>query len=87
MKALLLLAVLLTGCTTVVPVTQRWPEPPGLQAMQSCPNLQKLQPQTQLSDVAKTVSANYSEYWQCATKLDAWIDWYKQQEIIYKGLK
>ena len=87
MKAILLSTVLLTGCTTVVPVTQRWPEPPGLQAMQNCPNLQKLQPQTQLSDVAKTVSANYTEYWQCATKLDAWIDWYKQQEIIYKGLK
>ena len=87
MKAFLLSAVLLTGCTTVVPVTQRWPEPPGLQAMQSCPNLQKLQTQTQLSDVAKTVSANYTEYWVCATKLDAWIDWYKQQEIIYKGLR
>ena len=88
MKSLLLsLVLLLNACTTVVPVTQRWPEPPGLQAMQSCPNLQKLQPNPKFSDVAKTVSSNYSEYWICAVKLDAWIDWYKQQEIIHQGLK
>ena len=87
MKMLLLATVLLTGCSTVVPVTQKFPEPPGLQAMQSCPDLQKLQEQPQLSDVAKTVNNNYSEYWICAVKLDAWINWYKQQEIIYKGLR
>jgi len=87
MKTLLLAMILLTGCTTVVPVTQHWPEPPGLQATQSCANLKPLNVNPQLSDVAKTVSDNYTEYWICATKLDAWIEWYKQQEIIYKGLK
>lgn len=84
---LLLTTVLLAGCTTVVPVTQKWPEPPGLQATKSCINLQKLDPQPQLSQIAKTVSDNYTEYYQCAVKLDAWIEWYKKQEIIHKGLK
>jgi hypothetical protein len=87
MKLLLLATLLLAGCTTVVPVTQKWPEPPGLQATLSCPNLQKLGTDPKLSEVAKTVSDNYSEYWICATKLDAWIEWYKKQEIIHKGLK
>ena len=87
MKSLLLSLILLTGCTTVVPVTQKWPEPPGLQSTQSCPDLKKLETNPKLSQVAKTVSDNYTEYWICATKLDAWIEWYKQQEIIHKGLK
>lgn len=88
MKLLLLPLVLaLSACTTVVPVTQRWPEPPGLQATKSCPDLRKLEADPKLSQVAKTVADNYTEYYQCAVKLDAWIEWYKQQEIIHKGLK
>lgn len=87
MKTLLLAAVLLTGCTTVVPVTQPWPEAPGLQATTGCANLQKLESNPELSQVAKTVAHNYSEYYQCATKLDAWISWYEQQKLIYQGLK
>lgn len=87
MKSLLLVTLLVTGCTTVVPVTQPWPEAPGLQATQSCSSLQKLGDNPQLSQVAKTVVNNYSEYYQCATKLQAWIEWYKQQKIIYQGLQ
>lgn len=87
MKYLLLSLVLLTGCSTVVPVTQSWPEAPGLQSQTACPQLQKLTDTAKLSDVAKTVTVNYSEYYTCAVKLDAWIDWYKKHEIIYKGLK
>lgn len=85
--ALLALTLTLSACTTVVPVTQKWPDPPGLQATKSCPALRKLEADPKLSQVAKTVSDNYTEYWVCATKLDAWIEWYKQQEIIHKGLK
>lgn len=87
MKALLLSLLLLTGCSTVVPVTQKFPEPPGLQSQTPCPQLKKLQDNPQLSDVAKTVTANYTEYYTCAVKLDAWIDWYNQQQTIFKELK
>lgn len=85
--SLIFAGLLLSGCTTVVPVTQKWPEPPGLQATKSCAKLQQLDPQPQLSDVAKTVTSNYDEYWNCAIKLDAWIEWYQKQELIHKGLK
>lgn len=87
MKTLLLTLALLTGCSTVVPVTQKFPEAPGMQAMTPCPELQKLQDKAQLTDVAKTVVANYTEYYTCAVKLDAWINWYTQQQIIFKELK
>ncbi len=84
---ILLLTLLLAGCSTVVPVTQKFPEAPGLQSTTSCPQLQQLQPQPQLSDVAKVIVVNYTEYYQCAVKLDAWIEWYQKQQIISKGLK
>jgi hypothetical protein len=88
MKTILLtLTMFLTGCTTVVPVTQKWPEPPGLQSMQPCAELKKLEPNAQLSDVAKTVAHNYTEYYTCLIKLEAWQEWYAKQEIIHKGLK
>ena len=88
MKTLLLsLTLLLTGCTTVVPVTQTWPEPPGLQSMQRCPQLKQLEANPKLSDVARTVTLNYSEYYSCLVKLEAWQEWYSKHEIIYKGLK
>lgn len=88
MKSLILvIALLLGGCTTVVPVTQKWPEPPGLQATKSCADLQKLDADPKLSDVAQVVSNNYTEYWNCRIKLDAWIEWYQKQELIHKGFK
>jgi len=84
---ILLLVLLLAGCTTVIPVTQKWPEAPGLQATTACPKLQQLPEQPQLSQVAKTLVANYTEYYQCAVKLDAWIEWYQKQQIIHQGLR
>lgn len=88
MKILLLsLAMLLGGCSTVVPVAQTWPEPPGLQSMQPCPELKQLEANPTLSTVAKTVASNYSEYYQCVIKLEAWQEWYAKQQIIHKDLK
>lgn len=86
MKSLLVLTLLLSGCSTV-PVTQTWPEPPGLQSMQPCDPLQKLSADAQLSDVAKTVVTNYTSYYTCVVKLEAWQEWYQKQQAIYKGLK
>ena len=87
MKILAILAALsLSACTTVVPVTAKFPEPPGLQAQKPCPQLQKLTDKPQLSDVAKTVTVNYTEYYTCAVKTDAWIEWYAKQKIIFEGL-
>jgi hypothetical protein len=87
MKALLLLAVLVSGCSTVVPVTQTWPEAPGQLSMEPCPQLQKLPNTPELSDVAKVIANNYTSYYECATKLETWQSWYQQQQIIFKGLR
>jgi hypothetical protein len=79
-----IIALLLTGCSTVVPVTARFPEPPAKGAMTACPNLQKLTDGARLSDVATTVTVNYATYYECAVKTDAWQEWYNIQKIIFE---
>lgn len=85
-KFLLVFLALLTGCTTSVPVRQKFPEAP--QAIQTtCPNLQKLKEQATLSDVSKTIVENYTLYHNCQILQKAWVDWYNQQKSIYKELE
>ena len=74
-----------SGCSTVVPVTAKFPEPPGRGAMTACPALQKLNSDAKLSDVANTVTVNYGTYYECAVKSDAWQEWYAIQKIIFEG--
>jgi hypothetical protein len=88
MKLLVIaLALVLTGCSTTVPVVAKFPAAPGTLVQEPCPDLKKLEANAKLSDVAKTVTFNYSEYYTCAVKLDAWQRWYREQKAIYEGLK
>jgi len=80
----LLIALVLSGCSTVVPVVAKFPDAPGKGAMTACPNLQKLNDGAKLSDVANTVTVNYSTYYECAVKTDAWQEWYNIQRIIFE---
>lgn len=83
--ALILTATLLTGCSTVVPVTARFPDPPGRNAQERCPQLQQLKADPALSDVARTITVNYSTYYECAVKADTWQEWYQVQKNIFEG--
>ena len=83
----IILAFLATGCSTVVPVTMKFPEAPGNIALTVCPQLQKLQKDAKLSDISKTVSVNYTTYYECAVKTDAWIEWYQKQKQIFENVK
>jgi hypothetical protein len=81
------LAFLATGCSTVAPVTMKFPEAPGNIALTACPQLQKLAEDAKLSDISKTVSVNYGTYYECAVKTDAWIEWYQKQKQIFEKVK
>lgn len=82
----LLFVVLLTGCSTTVPVVTKFPEVPK-HLLVKCPQLNKVNDDAKLSDIAKTITANYTEYYSCAVKSDAWIEWYSVQKNIFEGLK
>jgi hypothetical protein len=86
-KLIIILSVLsLVGCSTAIPITAKFPETPK-HIMQTCPQLEPLQDDAKLSDVAKTVTVNYTQYYSCAIKVDAWIEWYEVQKRIFEGIK
>jgi hypothetical protein len=83
----LLLVLLLSGCSTIVPVKAKFPEIPSELAIE-CPNLEKLPADTKkLSDIVSNVSQNYSTYYECQARKEAWIEWYKSQKQIFESIK
>lgn len=81
--ALLGLASLLTACSTAVPLTQSFPDVPVM-LMEKCPELKTIPGEkVTIIEFTKTVSENYTTYYQCAGRTDAWIDWYNQQKKIW----
>lgn len=82
----LILLTLLLGCSTAVPVTAKFPEVPE-RLMQRCPQLEKLENEAKLSDISKTITINYTTYYECAVKNDSWIEWYSIQKNIFESVK
>jgi hypothetical protein len=87
MKYLLLLSILLTGCSTVVPVTAKFPDAPA-ELFVDCEELEKVPADTkQLSVTSETVVRNYGRYHKCRAKVDAWQEWHKEQKKIFESVK
>jgi len=82
----IILAFLATGCSTTVPVTAKFPDVPE-SLLNKCPQLEKLKEDAKLSDVSKTVAINYTTYYECAVKNDAWVEWYQIQKHIFESVK
>ena len=51
-----------------------------------CPQLKTLNEEAKLSDIAKTITENYTTYYECAVRNDSWIEWYETQKIIFEKL-
>ena len=86
-EILTVLAFLITGCSTAVPVSQHFPDAPDM-LKEKCPELKTIQGEkVSIVDFTKTVSENYTTYYQCAGRTDAWIDWYNQQKKIWEDMK
>lgn len=81
----ILIALMLSGCTTVVPVTAKFPASPQ-SATSKCPALQVIKDDTKLSELTDTVTQNYTTYYECAVKVDTWIEWYNKQKEIFEGV-
>ena len=85
MKFLLLAGVmLLSACSTTVPVTAKFPSVPDI-LLEKCPQLKTIDGEkVSIIDYTKTVTINYTTYYDCAVKSDAWIEWYQTQKIIFE---
>ena len=83
----IVLAFLITACSTAVPLTQNFPDAPDM-LMEKCPPLKTIPGEkVSIVDFTKTVSENYTTYYQCAGRTEAWIDWYNQQKKIWDEVK
>ena len=86
MKYIVLILLLLTGCSTTVPVTQKFPQAPDV-LMQQCEQLKEVAKEASLVDLTKVVVENYTKHYQCSVLVQGWQEWYKTQQNIYKELK
>jgi hypothetical protein len=78
---------LITGCSTTVPVTARFPDAPVL-ILEKCPQLKTIEGESvSIIDFTKTVTLNYTTYYECAVKSDAWIEWYYAQKKIFEEVQ
>ena len=82
---LLIMLVWLVGCSTVVPVTAKFPDKP--KNVGSCPQLDTVPEDVKLSGLTSTVTKNYSTYYECAVKVDKWNEWYEIQKHIFEGVR
>lgn len=84
---LLCLVSLLAACSTAVPLTRDFPDAPDL-LMEKCPSLKTIEGErVSIVEFTKTVSENYTTYYQCANRTDSWIDWYQKQKKIWDETK
>lgn len=83
MRLLLIASVLLlTGCIAT-PVKHKLPEAPE-KLIKPCPKLKELpQDEDKLTEFLKTVTQNYTTYYECAVKHDGLVEWYQIQKKIH----
>ena len=88
MKYIILsLAVVLSACSTPVPVSQRFPDVPKA-LVERCDSLRKIEgDKVAITEMLKVVVQNYGMYYECAAKVDGWNDWYLEQKRIYESVK
>jgi hypothetical protein len=80
--------VALAGCSTAVPIVQKFPEPTSQELMQSCPALKEAQTNTEkLTDLMSVVADNYKEYHLCRDRVNDWISWYNKQKENFGTVK
>lgn len=88
MKYLILFfALLVSSCSTTVPVVAKFPSAPAV-LMEKCPTLKIIDHDTTVfSELTKTVTENYTTYYECSTKLESWVEWFNAQKKIFESIK
>lgn len=72
--------LLLSGCLATAP---KFPDIPE-ELKTACPELKEATKDTQeLSKLLDVVVVNYSTYYECRVKVDAWLEWHRSQKEIY----
>ena len=85
--SILSLLLVLAGCSTPVPVVPKFPVAPEV-LLKSCPTLKTIEGEkVSIIDFTKTVSENYTTYYECSVLHDGFIEWYNAQKRIFEEIK
>ena len=85
-KYLLLMFLFLSGCSTTVPVTAKFPSLPEELSI-LCPPLKQIPKEAKLSDITKTVTDNYQLYHLCSANNNALLEWITIQKKIFEEVQ
>jgi hypothetical protein len=88
MRKLIPLVLLLSACaTTPVPIERKFPPYPKALS-EKCEPLKPIEPtdKVPITDMLKTVVENYVRYYNCATKVEGWQEWYTEQKKIFEDV-
>lgn len=78
---------ILIGCTSIPPVTPRFPTQDSKDLLTKCPDLKQIEGnQVAITDLLKSIVHNYTLYYECSLKNENWIRWYKEQKQLYDSI-
>jgi hypothetical protein len=86
--AIIVVALITSGCSTTVPVTVKFPlAPPEL--MKQCEQLKQVVTDGKnqgvpITELLKTVVENYQLYYECRNRVEGWHDWYRVQSDLWQ---
>ena len=86
-KLIIILALFLTACSTVVPVTMKFPQAPESLMSQTEPLEPLPADKRELSDLIDNATYNYGKYYELEVKYKAWQEWYESQKKIHEEVK
>lgn len=86
-RIIIISALILTSCSTVVPVTMKFPQAPESLTKPSEPLKPLTKENPELSDLITNASDNYGKYYELDIKYKAWQDWYNTQKKIFEEVK
>jgi len=76
------LILCLSGCAAV-PVTTSFPEAPAM-LMERCADLKLIAgDKISIVDFVKIITENYTTYYECSARNQAWQEWYTTQKKIW----
>ena len=76
----------MTACSSV-PVKPDFPNAPN-HLMTKCAELSEAKNDSdKLSDLLETVVSNYGLAHECSIKVEAWIEWHKSQQKLFREIK
>lgn len=82
---ILILALFLAGCSTAVPVKQKFPEADPFM-MEPAPTLTTLPPDTtELDRLIANSADNYGKYRELVKRYELWQEWYKKQKENFES--